>query len=166
LEGLSGSFAGKLGGSEVAKFVINQQQESLGGLGLTRLDRCKDFRGLVHAEANRCESHNQLGSLAITFAPRHHFRAVCVHRLAVMDASGSGLSRPGGNCFLAQSDPLGRPITEKRAMNLRHEAFSLDLWYASCAHEKIVARPPALRPDFGIHRPSREPGDHFRIDGR
>ncbi len=35
LEGLSGSFAGKPGGSETAKFVVDQREKSLGGLGLT-----------------------------------------------------------------------------------------------------------------------------------
>ena len=70
LEGLSGSFTGKLGGGEMAKFVVNQRQESLSGLGLTRLDRGKNFRGLVNTEVNLCvcESHNQLGNLANTFA--------------------------------------------------------------------------------------------------
>src|SRR5439155_10639336 len=34
LEGLSGGFAGKLGCSGMAKFVVNQRQESLGGRGL------------------------------------------------------------------------------------------------------------------------------------
>src|SRR6266571_8797780 len=92
LEGLSGCFAGKPGGSEMAKFVVNQRQESLRGLGLTCRDRFQDFRGLVHAEANLCESHNQLGNLAMTFT--------------------RSLSTP---C------PLGRPITGNRSMDSRHD---------------------------------------------
>ncbi len=42
--------AGKLCGSEAAKFVLNQRQELLSGLGLARLDRIQDFADLVHAE--------------------------------------------------------------------------------------------------------------------